>query len=70
MMALLQNAFANSSSSLIQSKITGNIIFVLLTPLTPGRLFSPICSRRWSRGVVVGPGVSGGDCLVRAPAGV
>ena len=33
MMSILQNSFANSSSSLIQSKITGNIIFVLLTPL-------------------------------------
>jgi len=28
MMSLLQNAFANSSSSLIQSKITGNLVFV------------------------------------------
>ena len=34
MMSLLQNAFANSSSSLIQSKITGNILFVLLPPLS------------------------------------
>jgi ABC-2 type transport system permease protein len=34
MMSVLQNAFANSSSSLIQSKITGNIIFVLLPPLS------------------------------------
>ena len=33
MMSMLQNAFANSSSSLIQSKVTGNIIFVLLGPL-------------------------------------
>ncbi len=33
MMSVLQNAFANSSSSLIQSKITGNLVFVLLTPL-------------------------------------
>jgi len=30
---VLQNAFANSSSSLVQSKMTGNIIFVLLPPL-------------------------------------
>src|SRR5260370_721657 len=35
MMSVLQNAFANSSSSLIQSKITGNLIFVLLPPLSP-----------------------------------
>ena len=37
MMSVLQNAFANSSSSLIQSKITGNLIFVLLPPLSRGR---------------------------------
>ena len=34
MMSLLQNAFANSSSSLIQSKIMGNLVFLLLTPLS------------------------------------
>src|SRR5258708_12640300 len=39
MMSVLQNAFANSSSSLIQSKITGNLIFVLLRPLPPLELF-------------------------------
>ena len=33
MMSMLQNAFANSSSSLIQSRITGNLIFILLPPL-------------------------------------
>ena len=33
MMSLLQNSFANTSSSLIQSKITGNLIFVLLAAL-------------------------------------
>src|SRR5215207_6835829 len=35
MMSVLQNAFANSSSSLIQSKITGNLVFLLLAPLSP-----------------------------------
>jgi len=34
MMSLLQNSFANSSSSLIQSKVMGNIVFLLLTPLS------------------------------------
>src|SRR3990170_4603980 len=33
MMSVIQNAFANSSSSLIQSKVTGNIVFMMLTPL-------------------------------------
>ena len=37
MMSMLQNAFANSSSSLIQSKVTGNIIFILLPPIAPDR---------------------------------
>ncbi|MDO9635448.1 MAG: ABC transporter permease, partial [Thiobacillus sp.] len=34
MMSMLQNAFSNSSSSLIQSKMQGNIVFVLLPPLS------------------------------------
>ena len=34
MMSVLQNAFANSSSSLVQSKIMGNVVFLLLTPLS------------------------------------
>jgi ABC-2 type transport system permease protein len=59
MMALLQNAFANSSSSLIQSKITGNIIFVLLTPLTPVQTLLAYLLAAVVRGVVVGAGVLG-----------
>ena len=47
MMSLLQNAFANSSSSLIQSKVTGNIVFVLLPPLVAtASSSSPMCWRR------------------------
>jgi ABC-2 type transport system permease protein len=57
MMSLLQNAFANSSSSLIQSKVTGNIIFVLLTPLTPAQTFLAYMVAAVVRGVVVGAGV-------------
>lgn len=34
MMSMIQNAFANSSSSLAQSKIAGNLIFILLSPLS------------------------------------
>jgi len=41
MMAMLQNAFANSSSSLIQSKVTGNLVFVLLSPLSYREIFFP-----------------------------
>ncbi len=57
MMAVLQNAFANSSSSLIQSKITGNIIFVLLPPLSYGEFFSAYVLASVVRGMVVGAGV-------------
>jgi ABC-2 type transport system permease protein len=57
MMSLLQNSFANSSSSLIQSKITGNIIFVLLTPLSPLETFLAYVLASVVRGLAVGAGV-------------
>jgi ABC-2 type transport system permease protein len=57
MMSALQNAFANSSSSLIQSKITGNIIFVLLAPLSYFDLFAAYMAAAMARGLVVGLGV-------------
>ncbi|MGH8714874.1 MAG: ABC transporter permease [Casimicrobiaceae bacterium] len=57
MMSVLQNAFANSSSSLIQSKITGNLIFVLLTPLSPLDMFAAYVLGAMVRGLVVGLGV-------------
>jgi ABC-2 type transport system permease protein len=54
MMSLLQNAFANSSSSLIQSKVMGNLIFVLLTPLTYLQFFLAFLGASIVRGLVVG----------------
>jgi len=57
MMAVLKNAFANSSSSLIQSKITGNLIFILLPPLSPADLFAAYVLGAMVRGLVVGLGV-------------
>lgn len=57
MMAVLQNAFANSSSSLIQSKITGNLIFVLMTPLSHVEFFLAFVLAAIVRGAVVGVGV-------------
>ncbi|MQA22754.1 ABC transporter permease [Rugamonas rivuli] len=57
MMSVLQNSFANSSSSLIQSKITGNLVFVLLTPLSHWEIFSAYVIAAMVRGVVVGFGV-------------
>jgi ABC-2 type transport system permease protein len=57
MMAMLQNAFANSSSSLIQSKITGNIVFILLPPMAAGEIFAAYLLASMVRGLVVGIGV-------------
>ncbi len=57
MMSVLQNAFANSSSSLIQSKITGNIIFVLLPPLSYLEFFAAYVLAAVVRGMVVGTAV-------------
>jgi len=57
MMSLLQNAFANSSSSLIQSKIMGNLVFVLLPPLSHLEFFAAYALSSVLRGVVVGLGV-------------
>ena len=57
MMSVLQNAFANSSSSLIQSKITGNIIFVLLPPLAYWEFFAAYVLAAVVRGMVVGAAV-------------
>jgi ABC-2 type transport system permease protein len=57
MMSVLQNAFANSSSSLIQSKITGNLVFLLLTPLSHWAWFLAYVGAAIVRGLVVGLGV-------------
>ena len=57
MMSVLQNAFANSSSSLIQSKVTGNIIFVLLPPISYRQFFAAYVLAAIVRGFVVGLGV-------------
>jgi ABC-2 type transport system permease protein len=57
MMSVLQNAFANASSSLIQSKVMGNLIFMLLTPLKPMQIFVAYVGAAIIRGVVVGIGV-------------
>lgn len=54
MMSLLQNAFANSSSSLVQSKVMGSIIFILLTPLTYLQFFSAFLAAAIVRGLMVG----------------
>lgn len=57
MMTVIQNAFANASSSLIQSKVTGNIIFILLPPFSAIEFYLAYVSASIVRGLVVGLGV-------------
>jgi ABC-2 type transport system permease protein len=63
MMSVLQNAFANSSSSLIQSKITGNIVFVLLAPISYAEFFWAYVAASVVRGLAVGA------CVLAVTAG-
>ena len=57
MMSVLQNAFANSASSLVQSKIMGSLVFLLLTPLSHWAWFVAYVGSSVVRGLVVGLGV-------------
>jgi ABC-2 type transport system permease protein len=57
MMSVLQNSFANSSSSLIQSKITGNLVFLLVTPLSHQAWYAAYVGASMVRGLAVGAGV-------------
>ena len=57
MMSVLQNAFANSSSSLIQSKITGNLVFMLLPPISTLEFFCAYVLASVVRALLVGSGV-------------
>jgi ABC-2 type transport system permease protein len=57
MMSVLQNAFANSSSSLVQSKITGNLVFLLVSPLSHWAWFAAYVGAAVVRGLAVGLGV-------------
>jgi len=67
MMSLLQNAFANSSSSLIASKVMGNMVFLLLTPLSPWHWFVAYVGAAVVRGLVVGLGVLAVSLIFAVP---
>lgn len=69
MMAILQNSFANASSSLIQSKITGNLVFLLLPPISARAFFLAYLCASAVRGVVVGVGVMLVCWLIAPPPG-
>ncbi len=66
MMSMTQNAFANASSSLIQSRITGNLVFILLPPISTPAFFSAYVGASVVRGLLVGAGV----VAVTAPFGL
>lgn len=68
MMSVLQNAFANSSSSLVQSKIMGNLVFVLLTPLSHWSWFVAYVGSSIARGLAVGTGVFIVTAFFRQPS--
>ncbi|RSZ45706.1 MULTISPECIES: ABC transporter permease [unclassified Variovorax] len=68
MMSVLQNAFANSSSSIIQSKIMGNLVFVLLTPLSHWGWFFAYVGSSVIRGLAVGLGVFAVTVLFAQPS--
>ncbi len=53
MMSMLQNAFANPSSSLIQSRVTGNLVFILVTPISNLEFFSAYVLAAIARGLAV-----------------
>jgi ABC-2 type transport system permease protein len=67
MMSLLQNAFANSSSSLVASKVMGNLVFLLLTPLSAWHWFVAYVGAAVVRGLVVGLGVLAVSLLFAVP---
>lgn len=73
MMAILQNAFANTSSSLIQSKMHGNLAFALLSPISPLEFYVAFIAASVIRGLAVGSGilvigVIGFDLTFQSPA--
>ncbi|MDR2991297.1 MAG: ABC transporter permease [Burkholderiaceae bacterium] len=67
MMSVLQNAFANSASSLVQSKIMGNLVFQLVTPLAARHWFAAYVGAAMARGLLVGLGVYAVTLLYAPP---
>ena len=57
MMTVIQNAFANTSSSIIQAKVMGNVIFVMLPPFSEIEFFLAYVGAAIIRGLAVGFGV-------------
>lgn len=54
MMTILQNSFANTSSSMMTSKIQGNIVDVLMPPISPLEMLCGFLAGGLTRGFIVG----------------
>jgi len=54
MMAMVQNAFANTSSSIVSAKVQGNIVDILMPPLSPWELALGVVGGGMTRGLLVG----------------
>ena len=67
MMSVLQNAFANSASSLVQSKIMGSLVFLQLTPLSHWHWYWAYVGASVVRGLLVGLGVYAVTLLYAPP---
>ncbi len=67
MMSVLQNAYANSASSLVQSKIMGSLVFLLLTPLSHWSWFVAYVGSSVVRGLLVGAGVFAATLFFATP---
>lgn len=67
MMTLLQNSFANSASSILQGKITGSIVFVLLPPFSGLQLAAAYIGASMVRGLTVASGVLLASLLMSVP---
>ena len=67
MMSMLQNSFANTSSSLVIAKVQGNIVDILMPPLSPTELAVGIAGGGVTRGLLVGITVLLGMSIFVAP---
>ncbi len=54
MMTMVQNAFANTSSSMVIAKVAGNIVDILMPPLSPLELYMGYMIGGVLRGLMVG----------------
>ena len=63
MMAMTQNAFANTTSSIMIAKMQGNIVDLLMPPLTPAELALGLALGGLTRGLLVGCVVTGAMAL-------